>query len=399
MARLTALGHRVVVDPTLHDALAAVLGDRRRAARRGRRAWRTIRGVELAIAVRGGYGWSRLLDRIDFAALAATRKRWLGHSDFTAFQLAALAHAGMTTFAGPMAAVRFRRRDAVGVHARPLLGPARQRPLRGRVRARRPRLRRRGHAVGRQPGDGRASRRHAALAARRRRHPVPRGHRRASVPDRADALPAALRRRARAAARGAARRVQRLRARRRTTTATTPRRWSRTSARRSACTSTPGCRSATCRDKLTLPVGGHCALTVRDGRARLVFSDYGRAARARRRACCDRVDARSERRLRRWRLPAGSKLRSTKRALPSRAIVEHGRAARAVVGADDERRRQQPLPFERDAGRRQRASGARSVSAQEREQRRRDRRRRRRRAPAASAAFVRTTLGQGVSSR
>ncbi len=63
--------------------------------------------VELAITVRGGYGWSRLLDRLDFAALAAARKRWMGHSDFTAFQLAALAHAGMTTYAGPMAAYDF----------------------------------------------------------------------------------------------------------------------------------------------------------------------------------------------------------------------------------------------------------------------------------------------------
>ena len=59
------------------------------------------------IAARGGYGWSRLLDRIDFVALAAPGKRWLGHSDFTAFQLAALAHAGMATFAGPMAAYDF----------------------------------------------------------------------------------------------------------------------------------------------------------------------------------------------------------------------------------------------------------------------------------------------------
>jgi muramoyltetrapeptide carboxypeptidase len=63
--------------------------------------------VELAIAVRGGYGWSRLIDRLDFSALAAARKRWMGYSDFTAFQLAALAHAGMTTFAGPMAAFDF----------------------------------------------------------------------------------------------------------------------------------------------------------------------------------------------------------------------------------------------------------------------------------------------------
>jgi len=63
--------------------------------------------VELAIAVRGGYGWSRLLDRLDFARIAAARKRWLGHSDFTAFQLAALAATRMVTFAGPLAAYDF----------------------------------------------------------------------------------------------------------------------------------------------------------------------------------------------------------------------------------------------------------------------------------------------------
>ena len=33
-----------------------------------------------------------------------------------------------------------------------------------------------------------------------------------------------------------------------------------------------------CPEKLTLPVGGRCAMAVRDGRARLVFSDYGRRA-------------------------------------------------------------------------------------------------------------------------
>jgi muramoyltetrapeptide carboxypeptidase len=104
--RLSELGHRVVVDPTCttrwqrfsatdDERIAAIL---RMAA---------DPDVELAIAARGGYGWSRLLDRIDFAALARSRKRWMGHSDFTAFQLAALAHAGMTTFAGPMVAYDF----------------------------------------------------------------------------------------------------------------------------------------------------------------------------------------------------------------------------------------------------------------------------------------------------
>lgn len=61
--------------------------------------------VDVAVAVRGGYGLSRLLDRLDYAAIA--RRRWMGHSDFTAFQLAALARQGLVTYAGPMASYDF----------------------------------------------------------------------------------------------------------------------------------------------------------------------------------------------------------------------------------------------------------------------------------------------------
>lgn len=61
---------------------------------------------ELALAVRGGYGMARLLDRIDFARIAgqarATRTLIVGHSDFTAFHLAYLAATGGVSFAGPM---------------------------------------------------------------------------------------------------------------------------------------------------------------------------------------------------------------------------------------------------------------------------------------------------------
>jgi len=106
IARLEAAGHRVVIDPTVtsrwqrfsapdDERLAAVM----RMADDPR--------VELAIAVRGGYGWSRLLDRLDFQRIGEARKRWLGHSDFTAFQLAAFAAARMVTFAGPLAAYDF----------------------------------------------------------------------------------------------------------------------------------------------------------------------------------------------------------------------------------------------------------------------------------------------------
>ncbi|WP_296226424.1 muramoyltetrapeptide carboxypeptidase [Ralstonia sp. UBA689] len=62
-------------------------------------------GQEIAMAIRGGYGLTRLLDRIDFAAIhqraLATDAIIVGHSDFTAFQLAYLAATGGVTFAGP----------------------------------------------------------------------------------------------------------------------------------------------------------------------------------------------------------------------------------------------------------------------------------------------------------
>jgi len=102
-ARLAAAGHAVVVDPTCASRWQRFSApDDERLAAVARMA--ADPRVELAVAARGGYGWSRLLDRLDFRALAGAGKRWLGHSDFTAFQLAALAHAGMVTFAGPMAA-------------------------------------------------------------------------------------------------------------------------------------------------------------------------------------------------------------------------------------------------------------------------------------------------------
>ncbi len=55
----------------------------------------------IVMTTRGGYGLSRLLDRLDFERLAASGKRWVGFSDFTAFHLAMLARARAVTWAGP----------------------------------------------------------------------------------------------------------------------------------------------------------------------------------------------------------------------------------------------------------------------------------------------------------
>lgn len=65
---------------------------------------------DIALATRGGYGLTRLLDRIDWKLVARSVERgtrWVGHSDLTALQLGLLAHAKGVTWAGPMACYDF----------------------------------------------------------------------------------------------------------------------------------------------------------------------------------------------------------------------------------------------------------------------------------------------------
>lgn len=60
-------------------------------------------GFDVVLAARGGYGFTRLLPQVDFAAIKARGPLIVGYSDFTAFHLAYLAHGGVS-FAGPSAA-------------------------------------------------------------------------------------------------------------------------------------------------------------------------------------------------------------------------------------------------------------------------------------------------------
>ena len=75
----------------------------------------------IALATRGGYGLTRLLDRIDWALIERSIEhgtRWVGHSDVTTLQLGLLAHrkggSGAITWAGPLACDDFGRSDADG---------------------------------------------------------------------------------------------------------------------------------------------------------------------------------------------------------------------------------------------------------------------------------------------
>jgi muramoyltetrapeptide carboxypeptidase len=272
--RLSEAGHRVVVDPTCKTRWQRFSADDdERLAAIARMAANP--DVDLAIAARGGYGWSRLLDRVDYAALDAGGKRWMGYSDFTAFQLAALRHTGMTTFAGPMAAYDFGAESPSAFtldHCWALLGNASHEvlceldgpdfegdgTLWGGNLAMIAHLAGTKHMprvdggilfledIGEHPyriermfhqlhGIGVLARQRAVLLGRFSGYqlgPNDNGYDEAAMVDYLRAL-----------------------------------------------LGVPiftGLPFGHCADKLTLPVGGRCALTVRDGRARLVLTDYGR---------------------------------------------------------------------------------------------------------------------------
>lgn len=110
LERLRSLGHQVKdfsASAAKHQRFAAT--DAERVAQLHTAA--RDPDVELVIALRGGYGLSRLLPDIDFGLLASSGKRWVGHSDFTALQLGLLATTGAASFAGPMICDDFSRAD------------------------------------------------------------------------------------------------------------------------------------------------------------------------------------------------------------------------------------------------------------------------------------------------
>jgi muramoyltetrapeptide carboxypeptidase len=61
---------------------------------------------DIVLAVRGGYGATRLLEHLHYGALrerlAGSTALLVGHSDFTAIQMALHAKSGLVTFGGPM---------------------------------------------------------------------------------------------------------------------------------------------------------------------------------------------------------------------------------------------------------------------------------------------------------
>lgn len=63
--------------------------------------------VQVIMALRGQYGLTRLLPRIDFESIAASGKIVVGFSDMTALQMGMLAKTGAMSYSGPMFAGDF----------------------------------------------------------------------------------------------------------------------------------------------------------------------------------------------------------------------------------------------------------------------------------------------------
>lgn len=113
--RLAKLGFEVEIDAdalSKHQRFAGDDATRLAALHRVAQA-----APSVALATRGGYGMTRLLDAIDWKLLAHAVEhgtRWVGQSDLTALQLGLLAHTKQRSWAGPLACDDFGRSDEEG---------------------------------------------------------------------------------------------------------------------------------------------------------------------------------------------------------------------------------------------------------------------------------------------
>ena len=102
VARLKALGHTVEVDEAALASSQRFAGDD--ATRLAAISRAAASGADVALISRGGYGLTRILDRLPYKAVAKAIERgtaFVGLSDFTAFQLALLAKTGAVSWQGP----------------------------------------------------------------------------------------------------------------------------------------------------------------------------------------------------------------------------------------------------------------------------------------------------------
>ena len=100
--QLVAMGHDVEVDPDALSSVQRFAGSDESRLNGIHRA--AASGADVALMSRGGYGLTRILGGIRYKSLHKAIERgtaFVGHSDFTALQMALLAKTSAITWAGP----------------------------------------------------------------------------------------------------------------------------------------------------------------------------------------------------------------------------------------------------------------------------------------------------------
>jgi muramoyltetrapeptide carboxypeptidase len=128
--RFTALGFKIKPGKYLRrrDGYLAG-GDEERAA--DINAFFADPGVRGIFALRGGYGSCRILPLLDYAAIRANPKPFVGYSDVTAMHLAILVKAGLVTFHGSNASSALRPENVVACKKMYLTSEGNSRALTG----------------------------------------------------------------------------------------------------------------------------------------------------------------------------------------------------------------------------------------------------------------------------
>lgn len=98
---IDALGYKVIVADSCREEYGYLSGTDASRAKGLNQMFRDDR-VDAVVCMRGGYGVTRILDRVDFDAIRANPKLLLGYSDITALHAAIHEKVGMVTIHGPM---------------------------------------------------------------------------------------------------------------------------------------------------------------------------------------------------------------------------------------------------------------------------------------------------------
>jgi len=98
---IDALGYKVIVADSCREEYGYLSGTDASRAKGLNQMFRDDR-VDAVVCMRGGYGVTRILDRVDFDVIRANPKLLLGYSDITARHTAIHEKVGMVTIHGPM---------------------------------------------------------------------------------------------------------------------------------------------------------------------------------------------------------------------------------------------------------------------------------------------------------